>query len=63
MKIRTFNFLGLHIQIKGTIQGRLRTTRHHIFKFFNAPAADLNAEVYFIEKQSVSVHGVLGVKF
>ena len=30
--LSTLNFFGFHILISGTIQGRLRTTRFHIFK-------------------------------
>ena len=60
--LNTINFFGLHILISGTIQGRLRTTRFHIFKNLKPSVSNLNFETYFLYEQSFSIYGVLGIK-
>lgn len=62
MKLNTFNFFGVHILLTGTIGGRQRSTRFHIFKAVQPAGEDLNLEIYYTYNQSISIHGVLGVK-
>ena len=60
--LNSFNLLGLHILIKGTIGGRKRTTRYHIIKFLRPSKQNFCLESYYSFNQSISIHGVLGVK-
>lgn len=58
----TLNFFGFHILVSGTIQGRLRTTRFHIFKNLSPSIQNVNFEIHYLYRQSFSVYGVLGIK-
>ena len=60
--LSSFNLLGLHILIKGTIGGRKRTTRYHIIKFLCPSKQNFCLESYYSFHQSISIHGVLGIK-
>ena len=63
VKLLTFDFLGLHLCIIGTINGRQRTTRYHILKTYKPSVQELGVEVHYINNQSVSTHGALGWHF
>ena len=62
MRLFSINFFGFHFLIKGTIQGRLRTTKFHIYKYLQPSIQDVRLETHYVYKQSLSIFGALGIK-
>ena len=63
IKMLTLDYLGFHLCIIGTINGRKRATRYHIVKTYKASIQDLRLDIHYVYNQSVSVHGALGIHF
>jgi len=61
-KVNSLSFLGIQIQIRGTIQGRLRTVCFNMYKGLIPSFENLNTEVHFLQNQSWSKFAALGVK-
>ncbi|BBL86698.1 ribosomal protein S3 (mitochondrion) [Paulinella micropora] len=61
-KASSLNFLGIQIQIRGTIQGRLRTVCFNMYKGLIPSFENLNSEVHFLQSQSWSRFAVLGIR-